>query len=75
MEQMHADISAMRSALQLQVNVCADLRAITMDVISRVCNPDVTGNGGRDVCGSALEVTWANRAAACEEGGEASVSL
>lgn len=61
MVQMHADIGAMRTALQLQVDVCADLCAITMDVNCLVCSlecaTDVARDGGRDVCGSALEVT------------------
>lgn len=64
MEQMHADIGAMRSALQLQVNVCADLRAITMDVNRRVCSlefaADVAQHGGRDMCRSG--VAGVNRA-------------
>ncbi|XP_024152270.1 uncharacterized protein LOC112161417, partial [Oryzias melastigma] len=38
MERLYADVSAMKGALQLQVDVCADLRAVTADVDRRVCS-------------------------------------
>ncbi|CAL9685358.1 unnamed protein product [Knipowitschia caucasica] len=43
MEQLHSDIGAMRCALQLQGEVCADLRVITADVNRRVCSLECTG--------------------------------
>lgn len=44
-EQLHADIGALRCALQLQGEVCSDLRVITTDVNRRVSNLECAGDG------------------------------
>ncbi|XP_055081523.1 C3a anaphylatoxin chemotactic receptor-like [Periophthalmus magnuspinnatus] len=75
MEQLQADIGAMRSALKVQVDMCADLHAITTDVNRRVCSLEcaavVTREEGLDARGSAaLEAPCSDAGGGSEVGAE-----
>ncbi len=61
MEQLSAELCSMKHALQLHVNVCEDLRVITVDINRRVCaleqSTDSTQDGGSEVSAATFRDT------------------